>query len=188
VAKVFDPLYFDDDDGFLDPFLCVDKHYMHEAHAYNLLSQWQGTLISRFCGSYTLDIPTEGPGMRSVRLILVKYIPGLTMQETNPGDFSQHTRQMIMKSIINFESQVFGERDIRLMDLSPRNIIMVESDDDCSNQIPKLVFIDFAGALFDRRKDDPIWLKVNFFNGQYVSPLLRWNEEWATMEFSDWID
>ncbi|ODH45032.1 hypothetical protein ACO22_00424 [Paracoccidioides brasiliensis] len=33
VAKIYDPLYFSDEEGFINPFLCVDKHYTHEAHA-----------------------------------------------------------------------------------------------------------------------------------------------------------
>ncbi|ODH50726.1 hypothetical protein GX48_03234 [Paracoccidioides brasiliensis] len=33
VAKIYDPLYFSDEEGFINPFLCVDKHYNHEAHA-----------------------------------------------------------------------------------------------------------------------------------------------------------
>ena len=56
VPKVYDPLYQDDDDRYLNPFLCMDKYYTHEVHAYHALSNLQGGLIPRFYGSYSLDI------------------------------------------------------------------------------------------------------------------------------------
>lgn len=31
VAKIYGPLYFFDDEGYLNPFLCIDKNYNHEA-------------------------------------------------------------------------------------------------------------------------------------------------------------
>jgi hypothetical protein len=184
VAKIYDPLYFYDEEGFINPFLCVDKHYTHEVRAYDVLSELQGGLVPRFCGSYSLDIPVEGSGMRTVRLILVEYIPGISMQEANPKNFSQRTRQQIMKSVIDFESLVY-ERDILLTDLSPRNVIMVEKPDSDSKR--NLVFLDFAGALFGRRRDDPVAIEPKLFLGQYISPLLRWDKTMA-MQFNDWID
>ncbi|PTU19128.1 hypothetical protein P175DRAFT_0440763 [Aspergillus ochraceoroseus IBT 24754] len=39
VAKIYDPLYFNDDEGYLNPFLCMDKYYTHEANAYSF-SEW----------------------------------------------------------------------------------------------------------------------------------------------------
>ncbi|OJD15413.1 hypothetical protein AJ78_04345 [Emergomyces pasteurianus Ep9510] len=184
-AKVYDPLYFDDEEGFLNPFLCVDKHYTHETHTYGLLSKLQGEEVPRFYGSYSLNIPAGGSESRTVRLILMEYIPGLSMQQASPERFSRRSRQEIMKSVINFESRVY-EQNILLTDLSPRNIIMVEEKPGSdSNQ--KLMFVDFAGAIFGRRRDDPVAISPNLFLGQYISPLLRWNKTMA-MEFNDWID
>ncbi|KAK2796995.1 hypothetical protein FQN50_009364 [Emmonsiellopsis sp. PD_5] len=184
VAKIYDPLYFDDEEGFINPFLCVDKHYTHEAHAYGVLSKLQGERIPIFYGSYSLNIPTERSEMRTVRLILVEYVPGLSMQQANPQKFPRRSRQEIMKLVINFESRVY-EQDILLTDLSPRNVIMMEKPG-CD---PKrnLVFLDFAGALFGRRRDDPVVIESNLFLGRYISPLLRWNKTMA-MQFNDWID
>jgi hypothetical protein len=39
IAKIYDLLYFDDDEGHLNPFLCVDKYYTYEANAYMALSE-----------------------------------------------------------------------------------------------------------------------------------------------------
>ncbi|EGE86861.1 hypothetical protein BDDG_09812 [Blastomyces dermatitidis ATCC 18188] len=184
VAKIYDPLYFDDEEGFLNPFLCVDKHYTHETHAYDVLSESQGKQVPRFYGSYSLNIAVEGSKIRTVRLILLEYIPGISMQQANPQKFSCHSRQEIMKSVINFESRVY-EQNILLTDLSPRNVIMVEKPGFDSKQ--NLLFLDFAGALFGRRRNDPVAIESNLFLGQYISPLLRWNKTMA-MQFNDWID
>jgi hypothetical protein len=39
VAKIYDPLYLDDEEGHLNQFLCVDKYYTHKANAYIALSE-----------------------------------------------------------------------------------------------------------------------------------------------------
>ncbi|EER37887.1 conserved hypothetical protein [Histoplasma capsulatum H143] len=184
VAKIYDPLYFSDEEGFLNPFHCVDKHYTHEAHAYNVLSKSHGGRVPRFYGSYSLNIPVDRSEMRTVRLILMEYIPGISMQQANPEKFSRLARQEIMKSVINFESQLY-EQDILLTDLHPRNVIMMEKSSFDPRQ--DLLFLDFAGALFGRRRDDPVTIESNLFLGRYISPLLRWNKTMA-MQFNDWID
>lgn len=72
VAKVYDPLYLNDDDGYLNPFLCVDQYYTHEANAYELLTEFQGNSVPRFFESYYLNLPVGkwSPGIyRTVRLI-----------------------------------------------------------------------------------------------------------------------
>lgn len=102
------------------------------------------------------------------------------MQQANSEEFSQLTRQRLMKSIVDFETLVYHTRDILLTDLSSRNTMMVEGGFN-------LVFLDFAGAIFNRRRDDPVIVKVDLFLGQYVSPLLRSNKTMA-MQFNDWID
>lgn len=48
VAKTYDLLYYNEDEGYLNPFLCVDRNYTHEVHAYNLLTEFQGDLVPKF--------------------------------------------------------------------------------------------------------------------------------------------
>ncbi|KAJ9219570.1 hypothetical protein DTO027B5_4838 [Paecilomyces variotii] len=179
ITKIYDPLYFNDEGGYINPFRSVDKHYTHEARTYDVLSDIQGQLIPTFYGSYTSDIPVDGHLKRTVRLILLDYIPGTSMQQVNPKDFSQQTRQQIMRSIVDFETLIF-QRNIALTDLSPRNIVMKETLD--------LIFIDFAGALFGRTRDDIDAKAVDLLLGQYISPLLRWPKRMMRWEFNDWID
>ncbi|PYI09185.1 hypothetical protein BO78DRAFT_395049 [Aspergillus sclerotiicarbonarius CBS 121057] len=187
VAKVYDPLYLDDDDGFLNPFLCVDKHYTHEVHAYRVLSNLQGNLIPRFYGSYSLDIRCEGTDYesetRTVRLILIERIPGVSMREVDPSKIPQPDRQQMIRSVIDFETEVY-RRDIILTDLSPRNVMMVPPG---CHPGGNLIFLDFGGAIFNRRLDEPVLAHLELFLGQYISPLIRWNEP-RMLEFEDWVD
>lgn len=102
VAKLYDPMYINDDDFYVNPFLVADKGYTHETATYEVLSEYQGAAIPDYYGSYSLDISTGTPlHMRTVRLILIEFIPGLSMQKIDPGTFTQVTRQRMMKSIHN---------------------------------------------------------------------------------------
>lgn len=76
VAKLYDPMYIDDDVFYVNPFLVADKGYTHETATYEVLAEYQGTAIPHYYGSYSLDIPTEGSGcMRTVRLGLDRVHP-----------------------------------------------------------------------------------------------------------------
>ena len=184
VAKLYDPLYFDDDEGHLNPFLCVDKYYTHEANAYMALHEFQGQGIPRYYGSYSLSLSVNSVHTRTVRMILVDHIDGITMADAKPRNFAQSVRQSILKSIVDLESRIF-EKDIWLTDLEPRNVIITSPDSDR----PGVVFIDFAHALFNRRRDDLPLLQLNDFLGEYVSPVLRWKEiRGKGYSFSEWID
>ncbi|KAI9932345.1 hypothetical protein ASPWEDRAFT_739380 [Aspergillus wentii DTO 134E9] len=185
VAKVYDPLYFNDEEGYANPFLCTNEHYTHEVAAYKLLTDLQGESIPRFYGSYSLDIPVEdipvdGLGSRTVRLILVEHIPGITMRDADPKDFSQTARQELMKSIIDFDTLIFHQADIVNRDNSPRNVIMHPDG--------RLIHIDFANTSFNRGRDPNRSYKTPGFFGQYISPLLRWTDKTLAWDFLDWID
>ncbi|OJJ70272.1 hypothetical protein ASPBRDRAFT_56092 [Aspergillus brasiliensis CBS 101740] len=184
VAKIYDPLYFNDDEGRLNPFLCMDQYYTYEANVYKALGEFQGRGIPRYYGSYSLDLPVDSKRNRTVRMILIEHIQGITMADAEPKWFSQSTRQHILKAIVDLESRIY-EKDIWLIDLEPRNVIVSSAAD----SQPRIVLIDFGHALFNRRRDDPLAMQLNYFLGQYISPLLRWNDaKGKTFAFSDWID
>ncbi|GIK01886.1 hypothetical protein Aspvir_005927 [Aspergillus viridinutans] len=185
VAKAYDPLYYNDDDGYINPFLCMDRSYTHEANAYIALNEFQGQGIPRYYGSYSLSLSVDSVHTRTVRMILVEHIQGITMADAEPRKYPQAARQSILKSIVDLESRIY-EKDIWLIDLEPRNVIISSPE---SDQL-RVVFVDFGDALFNRRRDDPIALESNNFLGQYISPLLRWKEskakEYAFLEWIDW--
>ncbi|KAJ5138249.1 uncharacterized protein N7515_003097 [Penicillium bovifimosum] len=184
VAKVYDPLYFDDDEGHLNPFLCVDRYYTHEANAYMALSELQGEGIPRYYGSYSLSLSVNSVHTRIVRMILVDHIEGITMADAKPVNFAKSVRKSILKSIVDLESRIF-EKDIWLTDLEPRNVMIGSPDSDR----PGVVIIDFAHALFNRRRDDPPLLQLDQVLGEYISPVLRWKEIRGKGDsFSEWID
>lgn len=185
IAKIYDPLYYNDDDGYLNSFHAVGQSYSHETHAYNVLSEFQGTRIPTYYGSYSLDLPAEGKATRIVRLILPEYINTKSMQQVSPKDYPQDIRQQMLKSIIDFDSLVY-ERDILLRDLCPRNVLIVEKDE--FDPAKDLIFIAFEDTLFGRKRDDPIANELDMFLGQYISPLLRWKRKSMAWEFNDWID
>ncbi|KAJ0424718.1 hypothetical protein BJY00DRAFT_309135 [Aspergillus carlsbadensis] len=155
VAKLYDPLYFDDDCGYLNPFLCVDQDYTHESNAYMALAEFQGGFIPMYYGSHSVKLSVEldsgadvkdktesksvrtraqtrartrARTSRNVRMILIEYIPGIAMVDANPREYQQSVRQEIMKSIVNIESKVY-EKDILLTDLEPRNVITQTRDE-----------------------------------------------------------
>ncbi|KAJ5730025.1 uncharacterized protein N7483_004533 [Penicillium malachiteum] len=200
LAKLYEPLYFNDASEYLCPCRVMDRSYTHETAAYSVLSEFQGREIPRYYGSYTFDIPVDTSGtlnVRSVRLILTEYIRGTDMAEASPyfvkassPKYVLETRQQIMKKVVEFESVAFT-RNILLKDLSPRNVIL--PDDDPASPI----FIDFGDALLKRLPDDPICAKMDFLPGQYISPLLRWDRnrayefvmhEWVDWDWEPWVD
>lgn len=102
-------------------------------------------------------------------MILVEHIKGTAIADDRPKNFSHSVRQSVLKSIVDLESRVY-EKDIWLLDLEPRNIIITGSLD--SDRLG-IVFVDFAHALLNRRRDDPAALELNYLIGEYISPTLR---------------
>ncbi|KAJ5908021.1 hypothetical protein N7495_000703 [Penicillium taxi] len=52
VAKIYDPLYVDDESGYTNPFKLVNACFSNEANSYIALSDMQGQGIPRYYGSY----------------------------------------------------------------------------------------------------------------------------------------
>ena len=98
-------------------------------------------------------------------MVLVDHIEGITMADAKLSNFSKSVPQSMLRSIVDLESPIF-EKGIWLTDLEPRNVIISSPDSDK----PSVVCIDFAHALFNRGRDDPPLLQLNYFLGEYVSP------------------
>ena len=173
IAKVFDPLFVKTERGDVNPIRLTDKHYTHEVATYQTLCDLQGTKIPRFYGSFTWEVPVweQRHVSRTVRLILLEFLPGISMAEANAKRFSIQTQQNIIKKIIDLETDIFA-RGIHLADLSPRNVMMTDSKNPTTLQ-----FLDFGDALFfDRDREN-------------VSPLLRWADGDLVVPFGyDWLN
>ena len=126
---------------------------------------------------------------RTVRLILLDYVPGISLQQTDPLRFTQYQRLQIMKCVIDFESSAY-KLGVLLTDLCPRNVIHLQGPD---TTILGTVFLDFTGASC--RHDDPAVRAPDLFLGQYISPILQWDKlkaiefiEWINCDFQGWIN
>ncbi|KAK9242128.1 hypothetical protein V1506DRAFT_107766 [Lipomyces tetrasporus] len=188
IAKFYDPLYFDHEQDDADPFLCVDRDYSHEAAAYKALSVLQGSTIPIYYGSYSMELPAEAT-VRSVRLILMEFIPGSSMQQLKPSDFSQLDRQVIMKAVVDAESLVYTH-NVRHRDIHPRNILVLSTATAALDR--RVVLVDFGRAELGRslHPEDPE-TEARYLPGVPISPLLRWNVAWwphRQARFSEWVD
>ncbi|KAJ5713048.1 uncharacterized protein N7483_010229 [Penicillium malachiteum] len=192
IAKVYDPLYYNDVQFMIAGYRAMDRFYTHETRVYSVLSEFQGENIPHFYGSYSFDIPIENSSnVRSVRLILIGYLPEKDMQKAQPATCSQEARQQIMKNIVDFESTVFF-KNIVLRDCCPRNIILLQDHDNTIS----VKFIDFDAVLFNRRPQHPFRavLDKDKFLGQYITPLYRWRrpredfEDWVDWDWKPWLD
>ncbi|KAK9234073.1 hypothetical protein V1525DRAFT_452899 [Lipomyces kononenkoae] len=174
IAKFYDPLYFDHEQDDADPFLCVDRDYSHVAAAYKALSVLQRSTIPIYYGSYSMELPAEAT-VRSVRLILMEFIPGSSMQQLKPSDFSPVDRQVIMKAVVDAESLVYT-LNVRDRDIHPRNILVLTTATATLGSYP--------------HPEDPE-TEARYLPGVPISPLLRWNVAWwrhRQAPFSEWVD
>ncbi|PLB34275.1 uncharacterized protein BDW47DRAFT_134397 [Aspergillus candidus] len=192
VAKLYDPLYYDDEAGALDPFVCLDWDYTHEVKAYAILRYLQGHRIPRYHGSYSLTLPVDGGHTRTVRMILIEHIPGLIMEDANPEYFDQSLRQDLMRSIVDLESELH-EKNVSIMGIEPRKITLTSPTSDQ----PRVMFVDLAATFFGQSRVPPAASEMNSTVGGYISPLLRWKEandrpglfaDWIDWEWDSWID
>src|SRR5690606_2083066 len=82
VAKVFDGLCYPlaDPWGF-DCMYLADMHYSREARAYQEIPlSLQGSGVPKYFGSWTFSV-TKGAEARSVRMVLLEYIDGESVQD-----------------------------------------------------------------------------------------------------------
>ena len=177
LAKLYDPLYFDHEQDEADPFLCVDRAYTHESAVYTKIMDFQGSLIPKYYGSFSLSLPIDHTHFREVRLILMENVPGISMQNLRPSNFTKSERQAIMKAIIDSETALYN-RNIVHRDIHPRNILVLPQP------ARKVVLVDF-GLSRTSRSPFPEW-EERYLPGVPISPMLRWikRREW----FDEWVD
>ena len=144
VAKIYDPLYFDHDQDDADPFPYLDHDYSHEAAAYKALAELQGGIIPKFFGSFSIRIPVDTTAFRSVRLILIEFIPGHSIQQLGSANLSQPLRQTIMKEVINAESLIYTNNVLH-QDMRPSNVLICGVP-----ELKRIVIIDFGHTVLGR--------------------------------------
>ena len=188
LAKIFDPLLDADLDNHWhetdnDPFIHADFGYLNECEAYQKLHHLQGSTVPKFYGSYTFATPIVTQVERDMRMILLEFIDGISLDRLDPPSLSQRTRQNILRQVIITESIVHHAEGIDQNDCAPRNF-MARCSKAASLADPNLqvVLVDFAFAKFAQSSEPRARLPT--------SPLMRWNDECSgpPWSFSDWID
>ena len=191
-AKFYDPYFWGLGDCNVDPFRAVDGMYSRETAAYAKLSALYRTVIPRYYGSFTCDLPVDG-SFRSIRLILMDYVEGVRMEtfDFDGGDeLPQSTRQNVMMKLIEADSAISAQ-GVSHNDLAPRNVLLGSSDpDQLQSSALRVAIIDFGNA------------RLGHFGPQYdkpVSPILRWHKHshlrssfgaygWIDWDWSSWTE
>ncbi|PGH13439.1 hypothetical protein AJ80_06308 [Polytolypa hystricis UAMH7299] len=168
LVKKYDPLHSD--------------HEQDEA-AYAKLADFQGSLIPRYYGSFSLSLSIDGTSSREVRLILLEFVPGTCMVDLDPSKFTQSERQAIMKEVIDAETTIYIH-DVAHNDIHPRNVILVSFPP--FDQARNIVLVDF-GVAWVNRVTFPKF-QEQFLLGVPISPLLRWIDIERLSGFDNWID
>ncbi|PYH78347.1 hypothetical protein BO82DRAFT_421965 [Aspergillus uvarum CBS 121591] len=197
VAKFYDPLYYNHQRSILDPFLCVEEEYTRETAAYqHLHKHGLSDYIPQFCGSYSLDMPVPDRGIRQVRLILVEFMSGSSMNRLRPGRIAVETRQHILEQIVRAESRFYAV-GLQHKDLYRRNIMVegiINNDPTCR---PYITIIDFGRAYIGHPTREYRWSHEDRLLPIYISPIIRWycgsvskkNDfiDWCDWEWKDWL-
>jgi serine/threonine protein kinase len=189
VAKLYDPLYYEfPDREYPDENLNVtdsaDEEYITEAAAYLQLldTPLQGTITPKYHGSWTLDMPVvigEQQQPREVRMIIIEYVPGTSMQEIDPTTLIQQERENIMLKLIEADIDLRFS-GVRHDDLEPRNVILslAQSDSTDGSQDLRICIFDFGHCAIlnhEGRRLGPY--------SEVRNPLYYWT---TSFEWSDW--
>ncbi|KAK9428173.1 hypothetical protein V1505DRAFT_402085 [Lipomyces doorenjongii] len=191
--KILEPVRLGDNQSAQIAKVQLDRVIPHESNsppaaAYKALSVLQGSTIPIYYGSYSMELPADAT-VRSVRLILMEFVPGSSMQQLKPSDFSQLDRQVIMRAVVDAESLVYTH-NVKHRDIHPRNILVLSTATVTYDR--RVVVVDFGKAEIGRspHPEDPK-SEARYLPGVPISPLLRWNVAWwphRQTRFSEWVD
>ncbi|KAG5642488.1 hypothetical protein DXG03_002738, partial [Asterophora parasitica] len=88
VAKIYDPVFFDDDETqWDDPFVLRDLTISCEVESYRRLAPLQGTEVPRFYGYFAAALPAQHS--RTVYILLLEQIPGRDLRVIVPPDVAE---------------------------------------------------------------------------------------------------
>ncbi|KAK5995184.1 hypothetical protein PT974_03581 [Cladobotryum mycophilum] len=189
VAKIYDPLYYKyGPDVPNDVTWKAESEYSQEAAAYEELvkNEVAGVYTPKYYGSWTFEMPLEGEAnkVRSVRMILLGWIEGVTMKsliETKRiRKISPNQRLEILAKAMEIECKV-SFHGVWHRDLAPRNLLLVGSD--VGNEIPDIYLFDFSiAAVFSH----PNCAERNYDTPRPISPRYQyWGQ--CPEEFHDWV-
>ncbi|ROW04712.1 hypothetical protein VMCG_04850 [Cytospora schulzeri] len=148
VAKIFDPLYVNDD-GLHTPTYFAERYYAREAAAYMRIKErgLDGKFTPKFEGCWVFEIPLRLDKnrvvRREVRLILQQFIPGDTVQNLIESGEAQKISFNVRMELMARLMETFSHLDfigVRTEDPFTRNV-MVHKD---SQNEWHITLIDFS--------------------------------------------
>ena len=126
VAKIYDPVFFDDDETmWSDPFILSDHTISCEVEAYRRLEPLQGTEVPRFYGHFVAAVP--GQQGRTVYILLLENVPGRDLRVIVPPDVTEsvcakHKDAIIVAALhLYFNVLAYG---VEQLDMHSRNVIL----------------------------------------------------------------
>ena len=126
VAKIFDPVFFDDEETlWTDPFAIRDHSLAAEVESYRRLAPLQGTKVPRFYGFFAAVLP--GQNSRTVYIILIELVPGRDVSAIVPPDATENLCAKHKISIVNASLGLFFDIlacGVRQYDMKSRNVIL----------------------------------------------------------------
>ncbi|CAO2650093.1 Nn.00g013850.m01.CDS01 [Neocucurbitaria sp. VM-36] len=141
VAKIYDPLYYNgtDECGYKeDVVLHADSDYSCEAAAYTQLQKSQGAkdVTPSFHGTWTIKVETlvgkigqQNTHRRHVRLILMEWLRGESMDNVRAVYLRRPVRSLILKNVLHAEA-IISNAGIQHNDFCPRNTVILSDDYD----------------------------------------------------------
>ncbi|KAK4142592.1 uncharacterized protein C8A04DRAFT_29716 [Dichotomopilus funicola] len=213
VAKIYDPLYYsfphkDAPSVPCDVTWSADQDYSREAAAYEHLQTigQAGSFAPKYFGSWTFTLSLQmgnakkktPPQSRSVRLILIEYIPGKSLRElcTGPAPtparmLSEAYRLEVLARILDGEATL-RFKGINQRDLAARNVILTLFEDQMEGQpeepnnmiSPRVVLIDYnISVVYTKTKR-----KIIPYDGTTLPPNPMWTYWKDNLQgFDGWI-
>ena len=154
VAKIFDPVFFDDDETqWDDPFVLHDLSVSCEVEAYRRLGSLQGTKVPRFYGYFAAALPAQHG--RTVYIILLEKVPGRDLRAIVPPDVAENVCVKHKDAIIDAALRLFFDVfacGVDQHDMQPRNVILRPQKD---------VSLSVSGTRFCETKECLLALEVD---------------------------
>ena len=124
VARFYDPFYYNDPKGEIDPFIDIDRSTAIEPEAYRRLQPVQGSLVPKFHGLFLCRIPSQ---LRNVYVILLDYVRGVDLASLHSRALCADHKNAITDEVVQVISRLHF-LGVEHHDITPGNLILLPSN------------------------------------------------------------
>lgn len=196
VAKIYDPLYYNDDDEAYDQYALLAAHGddSQEAAAYKQLQTSPATkeATSAFHGTRSIKLPAlvraqcrRKTHTRVVSMILVTYLQGQCLQDVDPHGIFKRIRSRIQKKMIHAEANAF-DAGVRHCDCHPRNVILLGHTDESANLKVKIIDFNVSGVLELEGDGNRLEELKTLWPDKIYSPVVRFYSSMDGLSSNGW--